>query len=119
MVADPDRLEQVVANLLTNALRHGAPPVEVTAWCAGDEVCLAVRDHGEGLPDSLRDHVFEPFVTTDDGGAATGLGSWVVQTLVDLHGGAVRYEDAEPGARFVVALPVDGPALSRAGSSGS
>lgn len=117
VVADPDRLEQVVANLLTNALRHGAPPVEVTAWSDGPEVCLAVRDHGAGLPESLQDRIFEPFVTTEDGAAATGLGTWVIQALVDLHGGAVRYEDAEPGARFVVALPVEGPALSEAGPS--
>lgn len=119
VVADPERLEQVVANLLTNALRHGAPPVEVTAWADGPQVCLAVRDHGEGLPASLRDRIFEPFVTTEDGAAATGLGTWVVQALVDLHGGIVRYEDADPGARFVVALPADGPALNRAAPSGS
>lgn len=119
LVADPERLEQVVANLLTNALRHGAPPIEVTGWKDGSEVCLAVRDHGPGLPESLRDRIFEPFVTADDGAAATGLGTWVVRALVDLHGGDVRYEDAEPGARFVVSLPADGPAVSEAGSSGS
>lgn len=107
LVADGDRLEQVVANLLSNAVRHGEPPVEVTAWRRGDDVCLAVRDHGVGLPDEVRQQAFEAFVTTERA-LGVGLGTWVVAHLVELHGGSVWYEDASPGARFVVALPADG-----------
>lgn len=109
VVGDPDRLEQVVANLLSNARRHGAPPVEIVADRHGDEARLAVRDHGPGLPEVLRDRVFEPFATAGDGDAGAGLGSWVIAHIVGLHGGSVAAEDADPGARFVVCLPLDGP----------
>ena len=107
---DPDRLEQVLANLLSNAVRHGAPPVEITAARDGDSARLSVRDHGNGLPPALRDRVFEPFATADDGMSGTGLGSWVIAHIVGLHGGTVEVEDAGPGARFVIRLPLDGPA---------
>ena len=106
LVADPDRLEQVVANLVTNAVRHGHPPVEVAGQRDGDAIRLTVRDHGAGVSPGLRDRVFEPFATTDDGSDSVGLGTWVVAHLVRLHGGEVTYEDADPGARFVVTLPV-------------
>lgn len=108
LVADGDRLEQVVANLVGNAVRHGEPPIEVEASRVDGTVRLTVRDHGPGLPVSLRDHVFDAFATTDDGRSGVGLGTWVVAHLVELHGGRVTYEDASPGARFVVELPVDG-----------
>lgn len=103
--ADAERLEQVVANLLTNARRHGAPPVEIVGREAEGAVWLSVRDHGPGLPDGLRDRVFEPFATADDGTQSVGLGTWVIAHLVELHGGEVAYEDADPGARFLVRLP--------------
>lgn len=109
VVGDPDRLEQVLANLLSNARRHGAPPIEVTAVRAGPDVQLAVRDHGRGLPPSLRERVFEPFATAEDGESGAGLGSWVIAHIVELHGGTVDVEDAHPGARFLVCLPVAGP----------
>lgn len=104
--ADAERLEQVVANLLTNASRHGAPPIQVVGRQADGAVWLTIRDHGPGLPDGLRDRVFEPFATSEDGTASVGLGTWVIAHLVELHGGEVVYEDADPGARFVVRLPV-------------
>ncbi len=104
--ADPDRLEQVVANLLTNARRHGAPPIELVGREDRGEVWLSVRDHGPGLPAGLRDRVFEPFASSDDGTASVGLGTWVIAHLVDRHGGEIAYEDADPGARFLVRLPV-------------
>ena len=44
--ADPDRLNQILTNVLSNAVRHGAPPIHVTAWADGDEVVIEVRDHG-------------------------------------------------------------------------
>ena len=110
VVGDADRLEQVVANLLSNARRHAAPPIEITAVRAGTDVRLAVRDHGPGLPPSLRGRVFEPFATAEDGETGAGLGSWVIAHIVGLHGGTVDVEDARPGARFLVCLPVDGPA---------
>lgn len=119
--ADAERLEQVVANLLTNARRHGAPPIEVVGRVADGVVRLSVRDHGPGLPAGLRDRVFEPFATSEDGTLSVGLGTWVIAHLVELHGGEVVYEDAEPGARFVVRLPEGvspSPPAGRAPSAG-
>ena len=123
--ADAERLEQVVANLLTNARRHGAPTIEVVGRQAEGAVWLTVRDHGPGLPAGLRDRVFEPFATSEDGTPSVGLGTWVIAHLVELHGGEVVYEDADPGARFVVRLPdglspspPDAPAPSGAPSPG-
>ncbi len=57
--ADPLRLERAVTNLIDNALRHGQPPVEVTARSAGGQVEIRVRDHGPGFPPVFLPHVFD------------------------------------------------------------
>lgn len=103
--ADPERLEQVLANLLTNARRHGAPPIEVRGASDDGGVVVSVRDHGPGLSAELRDRVFEPYTSSDDSSQSVGLGTWVVARLIEAHGGEVAYEDADPGATFVVRLP--------------
>jgi signal transduction histidine kinase len=104
-LVDPRHLERVVANLVVNALRHGAPPVELAARAAGARVQVAVRDHGAGIPAEHRDRVFDRFVQGDASRATgTGLGLAIVRELVELNGGRVRYEPADPGARFVVEL---------------
>jgi signal transduction histidine kinase len=121
--ADPDRLGEVLANLLGNALRHtpGGGGVEVAARQRGQEVELSVRDSGEGIPPELLDRVFERFFRVDaartrnDGGS--GLGLTISRAIVEAHGGRVWAESVGRGggARFVVRLPTR-PA--RTGSSG-
>jgi signal transduction histidine kinase len=106
--ADPERLEQVLINLLTNAVRHGEPPVLLTAERVGDAVQIVVRDHGPGVPEHRRDVLFERLVGDADHPDSVGLGMWIVRLLVEAHGGCVAYEPAAPGARFTVSLP-DGP----------
>ena len=106
LYADPERLEQVLINLVTNAVRHGEPPVLVTAERAGGTVRIAVRDHGPGVPAHRRAALFERLVGDSDHPESVGLGMWIVRLLVEAHGGSVTYEPAEPGARFVVTLPV-------------
>jgi signal transduction histidine kinase len=103
VVADEHRLEQIVFNLLTNALHHGRPPVVVSAADGGGMVALWVRDHGQGVDDAVLEGLFEPFSPHAEGGA--GLGIWVVRALVEAHGGHVAYADADPGAVFEVTLP--------------
>ena len=109
-VADPVRLEQVLVNLVGNALRHGRPPVTVTASGARDEAAdgtveIRVEDAGPGVPDALRDNLFEPFAA-GDGEAAVGLGLWIVRVLVEAHGGSVAYHTSPAGgACFAVRLP--------------
>jgi signal transduction histidine kinase len=111
VLADGRRLEQVVANLIENALVHGAPPVTVEALAADDEVVLTVRDHGPGIPESLEPTLFSRIRTLGrrdrNRGRGTGLGLALVKGLVEAMGGRVAYEPAPGGgASFSLALPV-------------
>ena len=110
--ADPRRLEQVVANLVENALTHGAAPVEITGRpsSVGPGVEIVVRDHGSGVPDALVPTLFSRLRTFGrpdrDRGRGTGLGLTLVRGLVEAMGGQVRYERAEGGgASFRLILP--------------
>jgi signal transduction histidine kinase len=103
--ADPERLQQILVNLTTNAMRHGEPPVVVTATRVDGQVLLAVRDHGGGVPEARRDGLFGRYSAVGPDRDSVGLGLWIVRELAEAHGGEVRYEPAAPGARFVVALP--------------
>ncbi|MFI5052793.1 MAG: ATP-binding protein [Acidimicrobiia bacterium] len=109
---DPERVHQVVANLLENAVRHtprgGA--VEVRAERCPDGVTIAVLDEGPGIAAADEARIFERFYRADsarassDGGA--GLGLAIAQWIVDLHGGDIHPERREPnGCRMVVTLP--------------
>ena len=102
---DADRLEQVLFNLTSNALRHGRPPVVISAAAAPGGVEVAVEDHGDGVPDADVPFLFDRFSTADTSPQSVGLGLWIVHTLVGAHGGQVRYEPCAAGARFVVTLP--------------
>ncbi len=100
---------QVVTNLLENALRHSPPdePVEIEARRSGMLVCLTVRDHGAGVPDAEREHIFEMW-TTSDGGGRAGLGLGIARAFVEAHGQHITYLDAPAGgAAFTVTLPVE------------
>lgn len=102
---DPARLEQVVANLVTNAAKHGTPPVEVSARrLDGDVLEVRVADHGRGVPEAVRSDLFAPFAP-GNGRGSVGLGLWVVRTLVTAHGGTVTYEPDDGHPAFVVRLP--------------
>src|SRR5439155_13868816 len=111
--ADPDRLQQILVNLAANALRHGEPPVLVQAREVGTAVEVSVRDYGKGVPESVEPALFEQFSTGEPGRQGIGLGLWIVQQLAWAQGGDVRYEPADPGARFVVTLPAAEPAVPR------
>ncbi|MEU3070844.1 HAMP domain-containing sensor histidine kinase [Streptomyces sp. NPDC006906] len=118
--ADPERIQQVLVNLLANARTHTPPGTTVTvsvqppARGAGP-VLLEVRDDGPGIPRELLPHVFERFARGDasrtrgaDGGGATGstgLGLAIVQAVVAAHDGRVRVESAPGRTVFTVELP--------------
>jgi PAS domain S-box-containing protein len=112
--ADPHQLQQVLMNLVTNAAhalrttptrrqltlatRHDAP---------GGRVILEVRDTGPGIAESVRGHVFVPFVTTKPVGEGTGLGLSICKGIVESHGGTISVESVEgEGTTFRIELPI-------------
>jgi PAS domain S-box-containing protein len=110
--ADPDRLMQVLTNLLSNAVKFSprGGEVVVAIRLEDDQVRIAVRDHGPGIPDEFRAQLFEKFAQVDatntrrPGG--TGLGLSIVKQIVIRHGGSIGYETAPGGgAIFIVDLP--------------
>jgi PAS domain S-box-containing protein len=103
--ADAGRLAQMVENLVTNALRYGATPVEITAERDGPMVAIVVHDAGPGIPEEMRAKLFERFATTGEGG--TGLGLYIVRELAQAQGGDASYR-AEDGS-FVITLPSAAP----------
>lgn len=108
---DPDKLEQVLTNLVENALRYApGSPVHLTVRDAGDEVEVVVADEGPGIPaDQLRT-IFGKFSRgRGNRRAGTGLGLYITRGLVEAHGGRVWAESIPgEGARFHVLLPKGG-----------
>ena len=110
LCADPDRLDQILTNLIDNALRHGASRVWLRAEPAPDgAVALRVMDDGPGVPADKRVMVFQRFWHGQTHGS-TGLGLYIVRGLVELHGGSVSIETAPMGgAELRVVLPAGEP----------
>ena len=104
-VVDRARVAQIVENLVANAVRHGAPPVEVVVEDRGALVALIVSDAGAGIPEQRRPELFQRFSALAAGGGGHGLGLYIVRELARAHGGDVTYEAGAPGSRFVVTLP--------------
>lgn len=104
---DYSQIDQVITNLLENAVRHspagGAVTVTVTA--EPNRVVVSVEDEGAGIADEVRDRLFEPFAAAT-GSKTTGIGLTICKVVVDAHGGTISAGDAAGGgARFTVALP--------------
>lgn len=108
--ADPGRVEQMVANLLSNALKYGAAPIEVVATGAGDAVEVHVLDEGPGVADSFVPVLFDEFTReTGRGRQGTGLGLHVVRSLALAQGGDVTYRRLGTTTDFTVRLPAADP----------
>jgi signal transduction histidine kinase len=105
--ADPDKFVQVATNLVDNAVRHGEGDVTVTTEPGPLGVRLTVDDQGEGIEEALRDRVFTKFWKHGAQGGS-GLGMYIVNGLVRVHGGELTIVDAPGGgARIVVDWPAD------------
>jgi signal transduction histidine kinase len=106
---DPARLEQVIDNLISNAVKYGAgKPVEVLLRERGERVVMEVRDHGIGIEPADQARVFERFeraVSRRQFGGF-GLGLWITRRVVEAHGGSIELT-SEPGrgSAFTVELP--------------
>jgi two-component system, OmpR family, sensor histidine kinase MtrB len=113
---DRRRFDVIIANLVGNALRHGGPPVTVTAALqpdgqGGQHLAVAVRDHGPGLPQAAIPHVFDRFYKADvarSRSEGSGLGLAIAWENARLHGGHIEAGNhPEGGAVFTVILPLD------------
>ncbi|MEA2218649.1 MAG: two-component system, OmpR family, sensor histidine kinase MprB [Solirubrobacteraceae bacterium] len=103
----PDRLGRAIDNLLDNAAKYSPPGSVVEVGLQGGE--LSVRDHGPGIPDADRQHVFDRFFrgATARGRPGSGLGLAIVRQVAETHGGTIAvHEGAGGGSRFVLTLPV-------------
>ncbi|MDR0431730.1 MAG: HAMP domain-containing histidine kinase, partial [Bifidobacteriaceae bacterium] len=114
VVADAERLHQVSANLLSNAIRHSPDGGTITlrANPKGRRVVIEISDEGPGIPEHERTLVFERFERGDppDGssqrsGAGTGLGLAIARWAVNLHGGTIKVAESERGCTMRVILP--------------
>jgi signal transduction histidine kinase len=110
VLADPLRLEQMLGNMVGNALKYGRAPfvVGVRAHPEHEQmVAIDVTDSGDGVPEGFRDQLFREF--TRAGGSVatgTGLGLYVVRSLAEAQGGSVSYApSASGGACFTLSLP--------------
>jgi signal transduction histidine kinase len=105
--ADPDKFVQVFTNLVENAVRHGEGAVTVTVEPVDGAIRLTVDDQGEGIAEALRARVFTKFWKHGTRGGS-GLGMYIVNGLVRIHGGELRISDAPGGgARIVVDWPAE------------
>jgi signal transduction histidine kinase len=113
---DPVQIDQVLTNLLENALRYspagGDVQVAIAPW--RDGVQIRITDRGPGVPPEERERVFEPFYRGASAArpGGSGLGLAIVRAVVLAHGGRIRIEGAPSGgAAVVVELPADAPAV--------
>ncbi len=117
MWVDPDKFQQIVGNLVENALRHGEGIVTVTvgpAMVDGSEgAVVTVSDEGEGIPAEIRSRIFTKFWRGNRRGGS-GLGLYIVKGLVEAHSGTVEVGSAPSGgAEFTLVLPAGTPAFAR------
>lgn len=104
-------LRNMLANLIDNALKYAAEPgarLELSLSAAGDSAVLSVRDHGPGVPEANRPRLTDRFVRLDASRSkpGAGLGLSLVKAIVIHHGGTLSLEEAAPGLRVTVALPL-------------
>ncbi|MEF9884956.1 HAMP domain-containing sensor histidine kinase [Streptomyces sp. P9-A4] len=119
---DPRRLDVILANLIGNALKHGGSPVRVSVRTEDDELVIAVRDHGPGIPEEVLPHVFDRFYKASasrpksDG---SGLGLSIAMENALIHGGSITASNSVgedgtvDGAVFVLRLPLDASGITR------
>jgi len=111
--ADPDRIQQILHNLLQNALRYtpAGKSIDIELQSEGKEIRLDVRDHGAGIPPEAFDLIFERFYRADSSrereSGSTGLGLAIARKLAEAHGGTLTVSNhPQGGAIFTLRLPL-------------
>jgi signal transduction histidine kinase len=117
-IIDPTVFDRIITNLVSNAIRHGALPILVSARRSGSELRVTVEDQGPGVAAEFVGSLFERFTRgATDSSEGAGLGLSIAQSYARAHGGTITYEPVRPhGARFRLILPIGDPGDgSRAG----
>jgi len=110
---DRTRVDQVVTNILSNAIKYGkGQPINVAVGARDGAALLTVRDHGDGIPEESHARIFERFerAANTSGASGLGLGLWIASQMVKAHGGEIQLSSAPgAGATFTVVLPRSAP----------
>jgi two-component system sensor histidine kinase KdpD len=109
VACDYAQIDQVVTNLVENAILHTPPGTAVVAraTCADGSVRIEVLDHGPGVPPAERERLFRPFERGQTRAPGSGLGLTIARGFVEAHGGKLWLEDAPvSGSRFIFTLPL-------------
>ncbi|MGW7821275.1 ATP-binding protein [Streptomyces puniciscabiei] len=119
---DPRRLDVILANLIGNALKHGGSPVRVSVRIDGDDLVVAVRDHGPGIPEDVLPHVFDRFYKASASrprSEGSGLGLSIAMENAHIHGGEITAANSpDGGAVFTLRLPRDASRLTEEADEG-
>jgi len=118
--ADPAEIERVIANLLTNALKYSpeGTPVTIEVDAGSTLATVRVTDQGKGIPEPVRKRLFERYQRGSSRSDSTGLGLFIVRTVVQEHGGLVEVSSSSKGTSFVVSFPMI-PAPTKSESEGA
>ncbi len=106
--ADENKLLRVWQNLVTNAVEafnNRGGLIEIAAWASERGAHIKLRDNGPGIPEAIRDRLFESFVTHGKRGG-TGLGTAIAKSIIDAHGGQISFESSNKGTIFYIRLPL-------------
>jgi two-component system NtrC family sensor kinase len=112
IAGDPAKLQQVVLNLVNNAIdaigNDGS--ISIKSMADHSEIRIVVTDSGPGMPESVQKKVFDPFFTTKSAGQGTGLGLWISYSIIEKMGGTLTVQSEEgQGAAFTITLPIVPP----------
>ena len=103
-------MRQALSNLIKNAAQAitGKGEILIRTYVEGEKVMVLIRDTGCGIPPENIKRIFDPFFTTKPVGSGTGLGLWIVSTLIHSHGGTIAIDsEVGKGTAVTIALPTE------------
>jgi PAS domain S-box-containing protein len=112
MAFDPDKIERVMLNLLSNAIKFSktSGKIDINLYDKPQSIIISVKDDGIGIPEEMKERVFDRFTQVDNlftrGAEGSGIGLSLVTALVEAHGGTIRVEsELDKGSNFIIELP--------------